>query len=76
MKVPSGISNGTFVQYQSTIKCIKAYFLVKIPFKKESVSGTDLLDSQLNILKEEQNISVLCTCCFYILDYNPKLLDF
>ena len=37
----------------------------------------EIIDSNtIYILKEEQNISVLCTCCFYILDYNPKLLDF
>lgn len=38
MKVPSGISNGTLVQYQSAIKCIKRRF-EKIPMKKINLSS-------------------------------------
>ena len=34
-----------------------------------------LLKAQLKMLNEEQLVSVLCTCVFYIADYNPKLLS-
>ena len=33
-----------------------------------------ILKAQLKKLEEEQLVSVLCTCVFYIADYNPKLL--
>ena len=33
-----------------------------------------ILESQINKMKNEQAIAVLCTCSFYIVDYNPALL--
>lgn len=37
--------------------------------------ATVLLKAQLKMLNEEQLVSVLCTCVFYIVDYNPNLLS-
>lgn len=36
--------------------------------------STSLLKAQLKKMEEEQLVSVLCTCVFYIADYNPNLL--
>ncbi len=33
-----------------------------------------LLQKQCTKLDQEKTIYVVCTCCFYILDYNPKLV--
>lgn len=35
----------------------------------------DILNAQLMELEEKNRIFVLCTCPFYILDYNPHLLE-
>lgn len=35
----------------------------------------DILQNQLLKLKAENSVSVLCTCAFYIVDYNPKLIN-
>ena len=35
----------------------------------------DILRQQLEMLSKENVLSVLCTCVFYIADYNPKLLE-
>ena len=35
----------------------------------------NILNKQLDLLTQENLISVLCTCVFYISEYNPKLLD-
>lgn len=35
----------------------------------------DILRRQLEMLSKENILSVLCTCVFYIADYNPKLLE-
>lgn len=45
--------------------------------KKEVLSGIldDVLSAQLAKLKTENKLFVLCTCAFYISDYNSKLLD-
>ena len=37
--------------------------------------STDILEAQLANLKTERTIAVLCTCAFYIPDYNPRLLE-
>ena len=37
--------------------------------------STSLLKAQLKKMEEEQLVSVLCTCVFYIADYNPNLLS-
>lgn len=36
--------------------------------------ATKILKAQLEKIKTEEALSVLCTCAFYIPDYNPKLL--
>lgn len=38
-------------------------------------ASVDILKAQLKNLEELQLISVLCTCVFYIADYNPALLQ-
>lgn len=35
---------------------------------------TDILEAQVNMIQKEELVYVLCTCAFYIFDYNPKLL--
>lgn len=35
----------------------------------------DVLKAQLKKLDDSQLVSVLCTCAFYIADYNPKLIQ-
>ncbi len=57
----------------------KAYFisLGTIPNELATVSapeGIQILQKQLKMLSSKNEISVLCTCVFYITDYNPKLL--
>ena len=37
--------------------------------------SADILRSQLKNMEEKQLVSVLCTCAFYIADYNPHLLE-
>lgn len=34
-----------------------------------------ILSKQLNKLEEDESLFVLCTCAFYIPDYNPKLIE-
>lgn len=36
--------------------------------------SVDILKAQLKELKYKNTIAVLCTCSFYIVDYNPKLI--
>lgn len=36
--------------------------------------SVDILRKQLDKMEREQLLSVLCTCVFYIADYNPKLV--
>lgn len=40
----------------------------------EIPSTQEILETQLSELQSEFQISVLCTCVFYIAEYNPKLL--
>jgi hypothetical protein len=45
---------------------------------QESIPMIDLntvLSIQLQYLKRDRLVYVLCTCAFYIVDYNPKFLD-
>lgn len=35
----------------------------------------DILNRQLSLMQEKKTLQVLCTCAFYIADYNPALLD-
>jgi hypothetical protein len=41
----------------------------------EPPDSGDILKAQLKNMEERQFISVLCTCVFYIVDYNPNLLQ-
>ncbi len=34
-----------------------------------------ILNVQLNTIEREQRMLVLCTCAFYIVEYNPKLIE-
>jgi len=36
--------------------------------------SVEILKSQLIKMEEEQMLSVLCTCAFYIAEYNPSFL--
>lgn len=38
-------------------------------------NSLDTLNVQLNTLSNEGILSVLCTCVFYIVDYNPNLIE-
>lgn len=38
-------------------------------------NSVDILKAQIRNLEEQQLVSVLCTCVFYIVDYNPTLLQ-
>lgn len=35
----------------------------------------EILESQLDLIKREDRLSVLCTCAFYVADFNYKLLN-
>ena len=37
--------------------------------------AADILDAQLSSISSENTLSVLCTCAFYIAEYDPKLLE-
>ena len=56
----------------------KAWKIVKddISFKYERIlpDPADVLGIQLKKLKEDNALFVLCTCVFYIPDYNSKLI--
>jgi len=39
------------------------------------INHSKVLQSQLDCIKEQQSLFVLCTCAFYVLDYNPNLLN-
>ena len=47
----------------------------KITCGKAYPKAEEILAVQLNKLKEESCIYVLCTCIFYIYDYNPALIS-
>lgn len=57
----------------------KAWFLSETERVVDGISQTlpdssSVLKKQLKKMEEEQLVSVLCTCAFYIADYNPNLL--
>ena len=56
----------------------KAFMLIKAdspnPMQISLPKAIDILNAQVSLLEAEQKISVLCTCVFYIADYNPNLL--
>lgn len=39
------------------------------------LKSSDILAAQLKKLNDEKALFVLCTCAFYISDYNPKLIE-
>lgn len=46
--------------------------------KNESIlppESNDIFAVQLKKLNDEKSLYVLCTCAFYIPDYNPKLIE-
>ncbi len=43
---------------------------------EDSYSDTKLLLKQCEKMNDDSEIYVLCTCGFYILDYNPKLIEY
>lgn len=45
------------------------------PLSITPLEAGDILRRQLEMLSKENILSVLCTCVFYIADYNPKLLE-
>lgn len=58
----------------------KAFVVSGTPISSENVGrmlpkAIDVLKKQLSLLRQERKLSVLCTCVFYIADYNYKLLD-
>lgn len=54
----------------------KARFIVSDADSTAFFPGTpDILKAQLDILKTRMEVAVLCTCAFYIPDYNPNLIS-
>lgn len=58
----------------------KAWIITKAGRLADGISqiapdSADILKAQLRNLEEHQLVSVLCTCVFYLVDYNPALLS-
>lgn len=54
----------------------KGFWLCGIDDPKEPLPKSDnILSVQLDTIKKEQRMAVFCTCAFYIVDYNPKLIE-
>ncbi|MDE6031440.1 MAG: hypothetical protein K2G32_07465 [Oscillospiraceae bacterium] len=54
----------------------KGYVLCGDTSKEVIVPDSDeILSSQLNLIEKEQKVAVLCTCIYYIVEYNPKFID-
>ena len=53
---------------------LKACHLVGYAPEDGIPEGPAILDAELALLSEAELVSVLCTCVFYIWDYNPNLL--
>jgi hypothetical protein len=43
--------------------------------KVQPPNASYVLKSQLDMISTKRAVAVLCTCSFYITDYNPKLID-
>ena len=45
--------------------------------RKENIvpDSDEILSAQLNLIEKEQKVAVLCTCIYYIVEYNPKFID-
>lgn len=54
----------------------KGFLLCGVDDPQESLPNfANILNVQLDTIKKEQRMAVLCTCAFYIVDYNPKLIE-
>ncbi|MCL2362990.1 MAG: hypothetical protein FWC73_14410 [Defluviitaleaceae bacterium] len=53
----------------------KAWILTRGIVESHIPEGSDILEAQLKKLCCEDAIAVLCTCAFYIYEYNPRLLE-
>lgn len=54
----------------------KSWKIVEINRSRKDLmpSAIDILSAQLKSISERKDLAVLCTCAFYIPDYNPKFL--
>lgn len=54
----------------------KAQWLVGIePDGSQLPAQSDILNAQLNCIRNDARVAVLSTCAFFIPEYNPKLMD-
>lgn len=53
----------------------KAYNLLYLPDKTDIPESLQILETQLNKIKAEDRVAVLCTCAFFIPEYNRKLIE-
>lgn len=54
----------------------KGFFLLgKSPSRNELPDTAQILETQLKQIKNQSALSVLCTCVFYIPEYNPHLIE-
>jgi len=55
----------------------KAWHIINADTSRENTppDSVSILEAQLSKVKDEQMISVLCTCVFYIADYNNALIN-
>jgi hypothetical protein len=74
------IGQGSFISEKSNTDIVirqnieKAWHILEADATAIIPSATDILESQLTKIKNEKLIAVLCTCVFYIVDYNPRLI--
>ena len=71
---PADLTDSNIVIKQNIAK---SWYVLGINEHEESTppDSIPILEAQLLKMKIEHKISVLCTCVFYIGDYNPALLD-
>jgi len=51
----------------------KAWRIIgKDSYKEFAPESQDILRSQLSALSDLEKVFVLCTCCYYIAEYNPE----
>lgn len=54
----------------------KGFLLCGNPKQQDSLpNSAEILSVQLDTIEKEQRMAVLCACAFYIVDYNPKLIE-
>ena len=54
---------------------LKAKSLCKDRGSDSVLNLNEVLDKQLDLLQRENILAVLCTCAFYIVDYNSNLIN-